>query len=85
MPQLYSRNLLQVFLGIPELPELSQPALPGTILAEGGRKRGGDRSSSEDEEEGEVRSRMDVGGGKKGKGEHADAVPCHNVRRCGQV
>ena len=82
MPQLYSRNLLQVFLGISELQELSQPSLLGTILADGGRKR--ERSSSEDEEEGEVRSRMDVGGGgKKGKGEHA--VPCHNVRRCGQV
>ena len=81
MPQLYSRNLLQVFLGISELQELSQPSLLGTILADGGRKR--ERSSSEDEEEGEVKSRMDIGGGKKGKGEHA--VPCHNVRRCGQV
>ena len=79
----WPRNLVQAFLGISELPESSQPSLPGIFLAEGGRKR--DRSaSSEEEEEGEVRSRMDVGGGKKGKGEHA-AVPCHNVRRCGQV
>ena len=63
-------------------PESLQPPLPGIFLTEGGRKR--ERSgSSEEEEEGEVRSRMDAGG-KKGKGEHA-AVPCHNVRRCGQV
>ena len=46
-----------------------------TFLAEGGRKRAERSASSDEEEEGEVKSKMEAAVGKRGKGE----LKCNRV------